>query len=879
MNSPARNARCRGSGPPPARRGTARVEGLEERLLLAIFEGTPGADVITVDIQGLDVFVTVNTQHRTSRDYAVVINTLGGNDAVTIGKLSQSAHEITLNLGDGDDQVANRSDNPNETFTTLAYGMTIVGGAGTDTLTLSNILGTEHTLSMRDGSAGAGAYGIYIGHTGAPAAEFAYDATLERVNLDGSNEGELILLKEKPPGTRALVNAAGGDDILGVGGGDLVGNGWLDTVFAGGAGQDYIEFADTGAYYDAGVPLNVAAGLVTKGAGARVEYVEVETQDFRLAGAAPGPAAPDDRIDFVSMDDGVVTTTIYTDRSRRALINLGVGDVGLLRGRFDVVMGLPLGPPPSAAIYLNDQNGTTPRTYTLSPTGFTAPFPVTFTRTPAALGVNAGLAADVIAVTATDAPVTARGGGGDDRFTLGSGDVAANLRAAVWVVGEAGAGDVLEYDNTAKGQFLNNVLDVGTYVDGLTHRHETTEIHRFFQPAVGGSRLDFRGGGGLGRVVGGAGDDAVFLGVGSLAAVLAVPMTFEGSGGYDQITMDDRTGSKADTYHFNAAETFVKNNSATDIVTTTGVESRTLYANRGGNTINVNETSSDLTIYAGEGDDTVLVPDADGLVTVDTGPDLGAASAGDVLSVNADFAAAGDRPATVRVATNDRLYGLTLRPQGKLRISSGAALLVNHDLTLAGAVDLAGGTLIVDGTASIRHDVATDWVKTGRGGGTWKGTSPCGAGAINSSLAAASPLGDGVGFARALDLFAAFPGTFGGHPVTQEGMVFRYTLAGDFTLDQRVDVTDLLKLGQNYNASGKFYFQGDDNYDGAVGVADLLALGQNYNTSAPIVAPAATTFGAASAPVASANPMPSPDRPGRRRGEPPEPVFAQTPLV
>jgi hypothetical protein len=56
---------------------------------------------------------------------------------------------------------------------------------------------------------------------------------------------------------------------------------------------------------------------------------------------------------------------------------------------------------------------------------------------------------------------------------------------------------------------------------------------------------------------------------------------------------------------------------------------------------------------------------------------------------------------------------------------------------------------------------------------------------------------------------------------------------GDANLDGTVDVQDLLKLGQNYNTTGKTWFEGDFNYDGAVDVQDLLLLGQNYNTPVP----------------------------------------------
>jgi hypothetical protein len=56
---------------------------------------------------------------------------------------------------------------------------------------------------------------------------------------------------------------------------------------------------------------------------------------------------------------------------------------------------------------------------------------------------------------------------------------------------------------------------------------------------------------------------------------------------------------------------------------------------------------------------------------------------------------------------------------------------------------------------------------------------------------------------------------------------------GDANIDGQVDFVDLGKLAQNYNSSGKTWFEGDFNYDGNVDFGDLAILAQNYNQPVP----------------------------------------------
>jgi hypothetical protein len=79
----------------------------------------------------------------------------------------------------------------------------------------------------------------------------------------------------------------------------------------------------------------------------------------------------------------------------------------------------------------------------------------------------------------------------------------------------------------------------------------------------------------------------------------------------------------------------------------------------------------------------------------------------------------------------------------------------------------------------------------------------------------------------ARDLFASFPATWSGQPVTDTSILVKYTYAGDTNLDGQVDVADLGALATNWQAPAT-WISGDFNYDGVVNVADLGMLATNW---------------------------------------------------
>jgi hypothetical protein len=73
--------------------------------------------------------------------------------------------------------------------------------------------------------------------------------------------------------------------------------------------------------------------------------------------------------------------------------------------------------------------------------------------------------------------------------------------------------------------------------------------------------------------------------------------------------------------------------------------------------------------------------------------------------------------------------------------------------------------------------------------------------------------------------------SYDGVPLDANALVIRKTLKGDANLSKVVEFQDLVALAQNYNGTGKEWYQGDFDGDGDVDFQDLVPLAQNYNGS------------------------------------------------
>ncbi|MDW3222747.1 MAG: calcium-binding protein [Paracoccaceae bacterium] len=178
---------------------------------------TDSADVLRMQI-------LVGPELDTLREVAL----LGGDDVVEVSGLalrSVDAAPMTVDLGDGDDlfTIANSGG-----LADLAPGMTLLGGAGTDTLALTG----DVDLQVPSGPLGATFTGFEnIIQLGSGAATLAGDDGANRVQ-DGSGDG-------------VLIGRGGVDTLLGGGGNDRLIGGLGADVLDGGSGTDTVSYADS----------------------------------------------------------------------------------------------------------------------------------------------------------------------------------------------------------------------------------------------------------------------------------------------------------------------------------------------------------------------------------------------------------------------------------------------------------------------------------------------------------------------------------------------------------------------------------------------------------------------------------------------------------
>jgi hypothetical protein len=168
-----------------------------------------------------------------------------------------------------------------------------------------------------------------------------------------------------------------------------------------------------------------------------------------------------------------------------------------------------------------------------------------------------------------------------------------------------------------------------------------------------------------------------------------------------------------------------------------------------------------------------------------------------------------------------------------LTLSTKLSLAAAQDLTLklrslnitgAGSLDLSDNAMIYDYTGASPIGTIGGWIASGYAAGAWSGNG------ISSSTAA-TIANRALGYAEATDLFNTFPATFVGQSIDNTSVLFRYTLAGDATLDQTVDVSDLGRLATNWQQTSRRWSQGNFNYDGVVDTSDLGILASNWQLS------------------------------------------------
>ena len=743
-----------------------------------------------------------------------------------------SEGSITINGGLGNDTYSNHSiGSPDDLAEDIAKGGGFFGAAGVDSIELYNNDGPTTAYTFEPESLTLRYPSPNLPKT------FEYDSTTENFLLEQNDFDSTTDLDGKPASMALTINAYGGNDRFNVGDGDIDSNGIRSITLVGGAGTDPIRFEDHFDADSAGETETYAFDLFALAKGsAGLSYSSFESQTLDVADGSQFSTAP--TINLNTISGQIDNTTINGGNSRAGIINVGNGSLTSIGGSLDINFGAARG-----TINFNDASATVARSYQLSATEMTSPWPITFSGA-SALNLIGGPLDDNFFITGSAAGTAVRASGnlGDDVIRVGGGDFG-NMLSAVTVSGNGGD-DFVSFNNTSDADFFIATLRNNSFITGgLAHSYVTFE------------NVDIRGGPGgselliqsvpvltlpaisLTNFSGDSGDDRVTVGTGNV--LVGGNITVTGSSGNDTLVLDDSSGTSASSYTFDQGNRFFKTFAPVMLtVVRSGFEQTILDANGGNNTITVDRTTSALTILSNGGNDTVNVLDSTVPVTVNTGSENVSATApfGDSIAVNADFAVAGDTAATVLVDQTDAVLGLNVSQLGMLRIAEGGVLDklagTGGAFTLAGTIDLAGGALLsrAGGTSLASFQAM---LTRGHNGGAWNGTDP--GGAINSSLAAASPSGDGVGYGLGSQIA---PTSIGSFSIGIADTLVRYTLDGDANLSGNVNLSDFNRLAANFGQVNRAWVDGNSNYDGLVNLADFNAL--------------AGTFGAALSPQTSA---------------------------
>ncbi|WP_428937485.1 pre-peptidase C-terminal domain-containing protein [Fontivita pretiosa] len=193
--------------------------------------------------------------------------------------------------------------------------------------------------------------------------------------------------------------------------------------------------------------------------------------------------------------------------------------------------------------------------------------------------------------------------------------------------------------------------------------------------------------------------------------------------------------------------------------------------------------------------------------------------------------------AAATINASQRLDVLTIETGAAVTMAAnGSRVLTVNSLVLSGTarLDLMDNALIVDYAgaspiAAIQSALISGWAS-----GAWNGDG------ISSSVAAGGA-GRALGFAESDDLFGGYPAVFSGQTLIDPAVLVRYTLAGDATLDQRVDSRDLNKLASNWQLAGRRWSQGDFNFDGNTNQGDMDILTGNWQATLPAPPPQVMT--------------------------------------
>ena len=729
----------------------------------------------------------------------------------------------------GNDEFRNRqpgSSLPKAMASTLCDNVTLNGGIGLDILTLSDadasstIAGAEYRLDVN----------TFAYRVGSTTRNVAFES-FTTLDLIGSDNGDDTVIIDRKPLVAFLTVASGaGDDTFSIGGGDLDDSGLLTNsgvTLSAGTGNDNITFDDRLDVDEVGETETYTLGNLTIAKGtAQLVYSTFESQTLLVADRVlSGQFNTVPVVNINAVSGFLNSTTIIGGLNRGSTVNVGNSNLTNIAGTLNLH--------DCTTVALLDAAVSTARTYTLTAGGMTAPRPINYLNC-GTVTLQASQSNDTINVRGTPVGtmLTVNANAGADAVFVGFGNLSADLQGAVSVNGGTGDNSI-RFDNAADPSPAIQSMTGSTFTDGLVHGYTGFATVTVVE-GPGGTNLSVNSTSTRTVINGGSGDDLFTVGGGDVDANLrSTPgqaLLIDGVAGNDSIVINDLNDTNVDSYffeRFGGQDRFRKQDAGIDyFIDWLNIDGVTLEASNaptpGGplSGIVVVDTATPLRINGNAGNDWVQVLDASAPVTVNTG--LGDR---DLLHVNDSDGVT----LTVIVDQSDDVEGLLIRSGGTLRVTSGAVLTKTRiatfpeAITIIGVLDLAGGALLSRAggptPAAFRNQIAS-----GRNGGAWDGTAA--GGAINSSLAAASTQGDGVGYGLGSEIGIT---SIGGFAINSGDTLVRYTLDGDADLNGSVNIADFSRVAGNFNGLNRVWTQGDNNYDGSTNIADFAGLASNFN--------------------------------------------------
>jgi hypothetical protein len=443
---------------------------------------------------------------------------------------------------------------------------------------------------------------------------------------------------------------------------------------------------------------------------------------------------------------------------------------------------------------------------------------------------------------AANQEITINAGSGNDTIAVGAGDFDNEINGPVSVLGEAGD-DLLRINDS-----LDTLADDYTISSGdFTKSSEATGIVRFkpagFATLPDIDRIELIANdsandiylNGLGgsvanpfpnppttvavdvTIIGGDGDDRMYIAdSGKLLASLRGNITVTGTGGNDELFINDFNSSSNDIHTLSGAD-YSKNTWAYDVLFS--AEELTLQTGTGNDQVNATNVNAAITLLGGAGnDDYSLEGNYAGIATVVDG------EAGlDDIDVNLDGAGS----TLVNFINNQDLDLLNIGDGGLVSLAPTHLLLDVVGTLIGGKIDLRNGAMIDRDTALVNP--YRTHIINGYNNGNWLGGEP----SITSSYAAASVQLDGLGYGYAQEI-GTVPFNFLGTPVNNGDLLIRYTLYGDANLSGVVNSIDFNFMVAGYGmTSNADWVDGDFDYNCKSNTIDFNFLAGNFGAAAP----------------------------------------------